>query len=236
MVKFAAAIAAAAIAAGTLDEESFLDRRLTASTHIIYAPAGELRTPSDAAEGGFLARVARVAAVPFGFEADSAMPRPPSAGPVAPHEIGAATLREALDAFIRLDNRYEWRAESGMYVVRTRSAWSNPRNVLNQPVSDVDWTDLSVLSAFDRVSRLMYPDERPPFSNLEAKDNRPFSVRLQKGTLLDLLNAIVLADGQLGWSVRYGRPSDAIQFELTIGHYGLGPTHGWRRLPTGGLR
>src|SRR5262245_27946072 len=118
-----APVAATALATGTLEEDPILDRRLTATTHIIYAPAGELRTPTDAAESGFLARVARVAAVPFGFEADSAIPRPPSVGPVAPHEIGAATLREALDAFVRLDNRYEWRAANGMYVVRTRSAW-----------------------------------------------------------------------------------------------------------------
>jgi hypothetical protein len=231
MGKLPAAVVAAVLAAAILEEDPFLDRRLTATTHIIYAPAGELRMPTDAAEGGLLARVARVAAVPFGFEADSAMPRPPSVGPVAPHEIGAATLREALDAFVRLDNRYEWRAASGMYVVRTRSAWSSPRNALNQPVPDVDWSDLSVISAFDRVAQLMYPDERPPFSTLPTKDNRPFSVRLQKGTLVDLLNAIVLADGQLGWAVRYGRSSDSTQFELTIGHYGIGPTHGWRRLP-----
>jgi hypothetical protein len=231
-MKLTAMLIAVAIVGARLGQDSFLDRPLVATRHLIYAPPGDLRSPSDASELGFLSRVARVAAVPFGFESDSASPRPASSGTVEPHEITAATVREALDAFVRFDPRYEWRTAGGMYVVRTSAAWNDPTNVLNRPVPDGDWRDLSTLSAFNRVSHLLYPDDTSPlYTGLSVKNDRPFSVQVRGGTILDLLNAIALADGELGWSVRYGRPPDQIQFELTIGHYGIGPTHGWRRRP-----
>lgn len=225
-------VAAIAIATTGLAQDSFLDRALMTTRHLIYAPPHDLRAPSDASALGLLSRVARVAAVPFGFESDSASPRPASIVAVEPHEIEARTVREALDAFVRLDSRYEWRVAGGMYIVRTRSAWNDATSVLNQPVPDVDWPDTSVIPAFERLARLLYPDDTSPlYSGLIVKNDRPFSVRVRGGRVLDLLNAIALADGELGWSVRYGRPSDLIQFELTIGHYGVGLTHGWRRRP-----
>ena len=223
----------AAIAGAGLAQDSFLDRPLMATRHLIYAPPNDLRAPSDASELGFLSRVARVAAVPFGFESDNASPRAASSAAVEAQQIEAATVREALDAFARLDARYEWRVAGGMYIVRTRSAWNDPTNRLNQPVPDVDWRDVNVLSAFERLARLLYPgDTSPLYSGLIVRNDRPFTVRVRGGSLLDLLNAIVAADGELGWSVRYGRPSDLIQFELTIGHYGIGITHGWRQRPS----
>ena len=213
-------------------EQSYLDRRLSTTEHVIYAPRGELRSPSDAGALGLLSRVARVAVVPFGFESDSVSPLPASAGEIEPHRIPAATVRAALDAFVTLDRRYEWRDAGGMYVVRTRTAWTDPGDVLNRPVPDLDWRDVSVLSAYEGVARILFPEETGPvFPGIKMKDDRLFSARVSGGTLLDLLNAIALADGQLGWWVRYGGAADRTQFELTLGHYGVGLTHGWRKRP-----
>ena len=51
--------------------------------------------------------------------------------------------------------------------------------------------------------------------------------------MLDLLNAVARADGQLGWSIVYGESSSAKRVTLTIGHYGNGPSFGWPTLPPG---
>jgi len=212
-------------------EQSYLDRHLTTTEHLIYGPPGELRAPTDASAMGFLSRVARVAVVPFGFESDSATPRTSSATAIEPHVVAAPTVRAALDAFVRLDPRYEWRDASGLYVVRTRTAWNDSSGILSRRIPDVDWRDVSLVSAYEGVARILFPQEGSIFSGIKVRDDRPFSVRVSGGTLLDLLNAIALADGQLAWWVRYGGPSDRMQFELTIGHFGVGLTHAWRKRP-----
>jgi hypothetical protein len=124
-----------------------------------------------------------------------------------------------------------------MFVVRPITAWSDPSNALSQRAGDIDWRDLNVVSAFNRVAHLLYPDETNDlFTGLNAGSDRTFNVKVQDGTILGVLNAIARDDGELGWSVRYGRPSDPVAFELTIGHYGIGPTHGWPRRPIVGKR
>jgi hypothetical protein len=209
-----------------------LDRPLATTTHIIYAPKGNLVAPSDASELGLLSRIARVAGVPFGFEADDVDPRPPTGMAVEPHEVPGDTLRAALDAFVTLDPRYEWRDTNGVFVMRTRGAWNSTRDVLNQKVRDVDWRDLDVIAAFNRVARLLYPaSPHEAFEGLSARHDRPFSVHVSEGTLIDVLDAAVRADGELGWAVSYGTAPTPTRFALTLGHYGDGPTLGWHERP-----
>jgi hypothetical protein len=213
-------------------QASPLDRPLATTTHIIYAPEGNLLAPSDASELGLLSRIARVAGVPFGFEADDADPRPPTGRAVVPHEVPGDTLRAALDAFVTLDPRYEWRDTNGVFVMRTRGAWTSPRDVLNQQVRDVDWRDLDVIAAFNRLARLLYPaSPHEAFEGMAGRHDRPFSVQVSDGTLLDVLDAVVRADGELGWAVSYGTAPNPTRFSLTLGHYANGPTRGWQERP-----
>jgi hypothetical protein len=214
-----------------------LDQPLATTTHIIYAPGGHLAAPSDPGELGLLSRIARVAGVPFGFEADDADPRPATGVAVEPHEVPGGTLRAALDAFVALDPRYEWRDMNGVLVMRTRGAWTNRRDVLNQPVRDVDWRDVDVIAAFNRVARLLYPaSPHDAFEGMTRAHDRPFSVHVSEGTLLDVLDAAVRADGELGWAVCYGSAPGPMRFTLTLGHYGNGPTLGWPERPQAGSR
>jgi hypothetical protein len=230
----ALAAAAGALAAPRTPQTSPLDQPLASSSHIIYAPAGDLVAPSDASELGLLSRVFRAAGVPFGFEADEAAPRETTGAPVEAHDVTARTLREALDGFVRMDPRYEWRDVQGVFVVRTRAAWSDARDALNRPVRDVDWTDLDPIALFNRVARLLYPDApRDPFEGMLLSRARPFAVQLRQGTVLDVLNAAARADGQLGWAVWYGPPRGTARFTLTIGHFGSGPSFSWPDRPRG---
>jgi hypothetical protein len=212
-----------------------LDQPLATTSHIIYAPAGHLAAPSDPSELGLLSRLARVAGVPFGFEADDADPRPATGAAVEPHEVRGDTLRAALDAFVTLDPRYEWRDMNGVFVMRTRGAWTSRRDVLNRPVGDVDWRDLDVLAAFNRVARLLYPaSPHDAFEGMTGTRDRPFSVHVSEGTLLDVLDAAVRSDGELGWAVAYGMAPSPTRFILTLGHFGTGPTLGWPERPWAG--
>ncbi|HEY2153153.1 MAG TPA: hypothetical protein VGH34_20255 [Vicinamibacterales bacterium] len=211
-----------------------LDVPLPTATHTIYAPAGNLVAPSDASEFGLLSRLARVGAIPFGFEADAADPRPTTGAPVEAHDVAAHTLREALDGFVRIDPRYEWRDVAGVLVMRTRPAWTTSRGALSLPVRAIDWRDIDEVEAFNRVALLLYPNAgHPPFEGVAVSRARQFTVQLGQGTMLDLLNAIARADGQLGWAVVYGESSSTKRLTLTIGHYGNGPSYSWPTLPPG---
>src|SRR5262249_57354360 len=107
-----------------------------------------------------------------------------------------------------------------------------PSSALHEPAADIGWHTLSVVSGFDRVAHLLYPDETSDvFTGLNGGGDRTFDVKVTRGTILEVLNAVARADGELGWSVRYGQPSDPVAFELTIGHYGIGPMHGWLKRP-----
>jgi hypothetical protein len=226
------ALSVPALGAIALSQGLPLDQPLTTTTHVIYTPRGDLGAPSDASEMGLLSRIARTATVPFGFEADAAAPRVSSGAPVEPHYVTARTLREGLDRFVVLDPRYRWRAVHGAFVVRTSRAWDDPGDVLNRRIADVHWRGLNVVAAFNRLAHLLYPtDSDDIFDPRASNDGRLFNVDVSDGTILDVLNAAAVSDGELGWWVEYGTTSDPTRFRLTIGHYGSGPTFGWHDLP-----
>ena len=213
-------------------QPSTLDQRLSSADFVIYAPPGPLASPSDASELGLLSRIAKVAGVPFGFESDPAAPRPVVPGAdVEAHVVAAHTLRQALDAFAAIDPRYRWKDLDGVIVVRTSAAWGDPADALNQPVHDVHWHDLDPATAIGRFGRLLYPSlERDYFDGVGYSRARLFGVDLDGGAVVDLLNAAVRNDGDLGWWVDYGDGA-ATKFELTMGPGGIGPTASWSRLP-----
>ena len=155
-------VIAVVVGMGTLQAPQALHARRAAViehfTQIIYAPAGDLIAPSDASALGLLSRTARVAEVPFGFEADQTSPRLTTGAAVEAHEVTAGTLRQALDGFVRMDPRYEWRDAAGVFVMRSRTAWSDPHGTLTRRVHDIDWREIDTIGAFNRIAHLLYPD------------------------------------------------------------------------------
>ena len=212
-----------------------LDQPLSGTDFVIYAPPGPLTNPSDASELGLLSRVSKVAGVPFGFESDAAAPRPVVPGTtVEAHLVAARTLRQALDAFVAMDPRYRWKDLDGVITVRTTAAWGDSADALNGPADDIHWHDLDPATAIGRFGRLLYPDlPRDYFDGVGYSRARLFSVDVAAGTVLDLLNAAVRSDGDLGWWVDYGDGATT-KFELTIGPGGIGPTASWTKRPGAG--
>lgn len=228
------AIAAVGLTSGQAGPPSAFDRPLQTTDYFIYVPAGPGAVPSDAGEMGLLSRFARVSSVPFGFESDESVPRPSIASALEMRGVTASTLRAALDGFVVMDPRYRWKDANGAFVVRTLTAWDDPHDALNQRVRDIYWQGLDVLSAFNRIGHLLYPaDPRDYFAGIRLPNsgNRPFNVGVAEGTVLDVLNAAIRDDGELGWWVSYGGATERQRFSLTLGHYGIGPTFGWPERP-----
>lgn len=117
-----------------------------------------IRMPDDAADADveLIVEIAARLGVPFGFEAAGALsdrvsmpfrtllptPRPASRpGRLVSRrpqrlDIRGVTLREALDAVVVKDPRYEWRFIDGVAVVRPASSWRDPEHPLLRTLSE----------------------------------------------------------------------------------------------------
>jgi hypothetical protein len=87
-------------------------------------------------------------------------------------------------------------------------------HLLNQPVRDIDWPDVTVEEAWRNVRGLIHGSSNVPSAFPgRAHDVRRVSVRVQSGSVLDVLNEIVRAHGELMWSVVYagGQPRGVVQ-------------------------
>ena len=147
-----------------------------------------VRMPDDAVGVDVEALVAIVARldIPFGFEEAGALrervsmpfrtstgsrPKPLVSVRPRPLDVRGVALRQALDAVVAADRRYEWRDVAGVVVVRPRAAWHDPEHPLRRRVTDTELRDTGLSMEFD-------------------------------GTLFDLLNTLVRAEGRRQWSLR----------------------------------
>ena len=132
--------------------------------------------------------------VPIGFEG-----LPATEGSSWLHEgisISGMTLRQALDVLVSLDPRYEWRDMDGVIVLRPVKAWLSSENPLFRLMPSIALTDVPAVAAIAELAAAL----KAPHNSISGlPDTRTFSVDMPRGTLLDVLNAIVRAHGQLTW-------------------------------------
>jgi hypothetical protein len=129
-------------------------------------------TKLTAAEIGALAAAA---GVPMGFEA---------AAPIQPHawkiEASGRPLRAVLDAIVAEDPRYEWREDSGVFVVRPAVAWTDRDDVLYRGVGPIRFEDIGVADA-PRIAAAMFGDEPAASQRDDMGDAKRFSLDLPPG-------------------------------------------------------
>lgn len=145
-----------------------------------------------AADIGALAAAART---PMGFEAALDGAPPPLAV-----EASGKTLRAALDEIVAADTRYEWRDESGVFVLRPRAAWTDRDNPLHRNVGAIRFDDVGVAEALQLVVGL-FGQELTRSQSDDLDDRHRFTLDLPPGTLIDALDGIVRAHGALAWGV-----------------------------------
>lgn len=106
------------------------------------------------------------------------------------------TLRDVLDAIVAVDPQYEWREMHGVIVVRPAAAWRDPDNLLFRLVPPVQLTEVLPGEAVGRVAReLGHP------SPLTMPRGALISLNQPQGTLLDLVNALIRAHGEMMWDL-----------------------------------
>ena len=116
-----------------------------------------------------------------------------------PLDVRGVTLRQALDAVVAKDRRYEWRDVDGVVVVRPRAAWRDREHPLLREVGPVHLRDARMPDVVDAVRRAIHIGVRD--SSASSNGERRLSLDFAGGTLLDLLNALARAHGRVQWSL-----------------------------------
>ena len=154
--------------------------------------------------GSFIPQLAEAAGVPMGFEM---APLVDDAGP--PHHVAATgkRLRDVLDAIVSADPRYEWREDAGVIVVRPVAAWASNSGTLDIPVGPVTLEQANRADAKHVLAQMFGAfTVEPPLRNI-----RRFSLDVPAGTpLLQFLNAVVRAHGNLCWTVNMSTQSPGL--------------------------
>jgi len=161
---------------------------------------------------------AQLGRAPIGFEM---LPEPtPSQGvepdrPASPRRfsLNGLTVREALDAIVREDQRYEWREANGVLHIAPRRASTNALNVLNRPLPARAFRRVTLAGALDQIHQAIDPNYDPaatitlrtgPESSREsqAQQARTFDA-VASGTVRDELDTVIHAHRDAYWFVEY---------------------------------
>lgn len=113
--------------------------------------------------------------------------------------VSGLTLRQALDAYVAADRRYEWREMDGVVVMRPVASWARADHPLAATAGAVRLRDARISEAFDALRGAVESTRRPPA--LPFGDEQRISVDFPGGSVLHLANAIVRAHGRLSWSL-----------------------------------
>ncbi len=153
-----------------------------------------------------IGRLAAAAGVPMGIEtARSGIESPGAAQYVT---LTGQTLGSALQMLSSTDPRYEWREIDGVICIRPSEAWTDPQDVLNAPVTNVKLENVHTRDAMALVARSLGRQDGKNY----ISDTKRLSVNLPQGTILDVLNATVRANGELVWALEWApirRPANA---------------------------
>ena len=174
-------------------QESVLDRRIKPGT----PGAAVVWLPDAVSSGMFAWRIAESAGVPLVFEASPLDYRDPTI--VAQRfDLDGLTVREALDALVAQDPRYQWQQRDGVIVIRPSGVLADAGDALNQRVVGVRGERVSLEEVLARataavVGRGVSPTVSP------ATAGREFPLDAPSGTVLDLLAAAARAHGRVMW-------------------------------------
>jgi hypothetical protein len=169
-----------------------------------------LPVPSAVSLGGqgtlsmMLIRALELVSVPAGVEEVGAttvarvpVRRGRQPGPLV--NIGGLTVGAALDKIVRADPRYAWKLLDGVVVLRPVEAWNDPQHPLLRRVPAVELVDVRAWEALDAVREAV---GHVSMSEPSFPAEREFSVTFGGGALIDLLNAVAAAHGEMGWALQ----------------------------------
>jgi len=141
-------------------------------------------------------------------------------------DLTDSTVADALNAIVRVDNRYHWRMVGVVPVIRPISAWDDPSNALNRQVEGIAWTDITAEEALVRNDVILEGGSGwRPIPPGAPHDARLISVNVPAGSVVDVLNEVAHRHGEIMWSavyensrIRAGSRTLAIGFRWFDGH------------------
>jgi hypothetical protein len=120
-------------------------------------------------------------------------------------KLTGMTLQEALTVLVTLDPRYQWYDVDGVIVFRPVTAWLDPASPLVRAVDGIQMEDATMAKVIgEAMLRLGEPDHR----RNTFPDSRTFSLNLPRGSVLEMLNGIVRAHGEVSWEWHENQPED----------------------------
>jgi hypothetical protein len=168
--------------------------------------------------------------VPVGFEStrdcwpSAALIRSPSAIETGPdtEDLTGMSPRQAFDHLMTLMPMYSWKEMDGVVVVRPKTAWDDPTDLLNFATKSFETTSERLHDALHIVlhaASVFSPHEDVHKAN--AVVDRPVSVVFPGGTLVEAVNAIARARQDVNWQIGYSTPDRAIiVLSIVDGHDG----------------
>jgi hypothetical protein len=139
--------------------------------------------------------LARAAGVSVGIEI-----APGKIRKTRPKTLTGLTVRQALDVLAAVDPGYEWREMNGAIVLRTSAAWQQLDHPLHRHIQPVALESTRIRNAFALIAAFLGASKN---DYTDLGDTTRFSVRVENGTVLDLLSATAAAHGSLGWILEH---------------------------------
>jgi hypothetical protein len=179
---------------------------------VLQAASAQEPAPSDHAKitrndnlAAALWRIAAATNTRIGFEATDIVRIPAFLNRIPP--VSVSTLEESLNAAVGADDRYQWRKLDHVVVVRPKGAWDNPSNPFNRPMRNVDVENVALRDVVSGLRDFIYTDK---FA-VRSRSGIPVSLHVQSGTVIDVLNELMVAADQVLWIASYrpvGQPAD----------------------------
>ena len=113
-------------------------------------------------------------------------------------------IADAFDALVTADPRYRWTTQDGVIVLRPSAAWEEGRHFLHQRYPSFILVDQNIGGALASLATILSHRTINGFENdlsglATPQVRRRVSVNLEKGSILEDLNAIVRQHGAAVW-------------------------------------
>jgi hypothetical protein len=140
--------------------------------------------------------------------------------------LAVSTLEDGLNAAVGEDDRYEWRRIDDVVVVRPKRAWDDPSNPFNRRMRNVQVANAAPIGVLLGLRDFIYTAKFAVIP--KPTTEMPVSFQVQSGTVVEVLNSLMIAAEQVLWVGSYrpvGHPAERFpSWDLALEM--MGPKHG----------
>lgn len=197
----------------------------TAVTERLIDQNVTIRSIGHCTVAGVVLAIGRIVAAPTGVEfVPGRCPDDRAKTRVLPEPLTllGMTAGDALNLLVRLDPRYAWKDAGGVLVLRPIAAWADRQHFLRGKFDEFDIVDEHLGAALGLIAGAIRQGAGAirqgagaglrNWSMRTPQGDRRFTVRLGNVEMIDALNAVVRAHGDLQWRIYYCQPYARAEF------------------------